>query len=90
MLEDPAAADDLILLIEDGGLAWGDGALGFVENGMRGGGPVVGDRARGQGGWLGLMTMAYLGEDADRPGEGWDGDPIEAVGAKFPGEEFRG
>ncbi len=30
-LDDPAAADYLILLIEDGGLAGGDGSLGLVE-----------------------------------------------------------
>ena len=33
-LEDPAAAYYLVLLVEDGGLAWCDGALGFVEVGL--------------------------------------------------------
>jgi len=30
-LDNPRAADDFFLLVEDGGVAGGDGALGFVE-----------------------------------------------------------
>jgi len=32
-LDDPAAADYFVAVVEDGGLAGGDGALGFVEGG---------------------------------------------------------
>ncbi len=34
LLHDPAAAYYLVFLVEDGGLAGGDGALGFVEGGV--------------------------------------------------------
>jgi hypothetical protein len=32
-LDDPAAADYFVAVVEDGGLAGGDGALGLVEGG---------------------------------------------------------
>jgi hypothetical protein len=34
MLDDPTAAGYFVALVEDGGLAWGDGALGVVEGGF--------------------------------------------------------
>src|SRR5690242_13309331 len=46
-LDDPAAADDLVFLIKDGGLAGGDGALGLVEEGVDG--RVVDAVERGHG-----------------------------------------
>lgn len=82
-LEDPAAAYYLVLLVEDGGLAGGDGALGFVEVGVDFG--VV---EAGEGGQGGLVAMADLDADADGVGELWDGYPVEAVGAEVAGEEI--
>ena len=82
---DPAASDYLVFLIEDGGLAGGDGALGFVEEGVDG---VFVDAAeRGHGGG---MAVADFGADADgfAFGEAGDGDPVEAVGEEIAGEEI--
>ena len=31
LLDDPAAADDFVAIVEDSGLAWGYGALRFVR-----------------------------------------------------------
>jgi len=46
-LDDPTASDYLVFLIEDGGLAGGDGALGLVEEGVDG--MVVDAAERGHG-----------------------------------------
>ena len=57
---DPAAADYLVFLIEDGGLAGGDGTLGLVEEGVDG---VFVDA--GEGGHGGGVAVADLDADAD-------------------------
>ncbi len=75
LLEDPAASSYFVALVEDGGLAGGDGALGVVEDGF----DVVGceDSERGGGG---LVAVADLDGHADGLGGLGDGDPVEAVG----------
>jgi len=85
LLDNPAAADDLVFLIEDGGLAGGDGSLGLVEESMDG---VVIDAA--EGGHGRGVAMADLGADADgfAFGQAGDGDPVEAVGEEIAGEKI--
>jgi len=75
--DDPAAPGDLVALVEDGGLAGGDGALGVVEGGLD---EVFGDDA--QGSWGGFVAVADFDGYADGLGGFGDGDPIEAVGAE--------
>src|SRR5712672_3099515 len=85
LLDDPTASDYLVFLIEDGGLAGGDGSLGLVEAGVDG---VVVDAAeRGHGGGV---AVADLGADSYgfAFGEAGDGDPVEAVGEEVAGEEI--
>src|SRR5271170_3054720 len=83
-LGDPAASDYLVFLIEDGGLAGGDGSLGLVEAGVDG---VVVDAAKRGHRWS--VAMADLGEDADgfAFGETGDRDPVESVGEEIAREE---
>src|SRR5882757_4651238 len=84
-LDDPTASGYLVFLIEDGGLAGGDGALGLVEEGVDG--VVVGAAGCGHGGGVG---GGGLGADADgfAFGEAGDGDPVEAIGKEVAGEEI--
>src|SRR5882757_8568752 len=84
-LDDPTASGYLVFLIEDGGLAGGDGALGLVEEGVDG---VVVDAAERGRGWG--VAMSDFGTDADgfAFGETGDGDPVEAVGEEIAGEEI--
>ena len=79
-LEDPTAAGYFVVLVEDCGLAWGDGALGLVEDGFDG---VGGGDAEGCGG--GLVAVADLDGHADWLSGFGDGDPVEAVGGELGG-----
>src|SRR5215472_955222 len=74
--DDPAAADYFVFVVEDGGLAGGDGALGFVEECVN---RVVIDA--GEGGHGRGVAMANLGGYADgfAFGKAGDGDPVEPV-----------
>lgn len=74
-LDDPAAAGYFVALIENGGLAGGDGALGFVEGGLD---AVGGGDAEGGGG--GFVAVADFDGDADAFAGLGDRDPVEAVG----------
>src|SRR5882757_7369000 len=82
---DPTASDYLIFLIEDGGLAGGDGALGLVEEGVNGVVVDAVERGHGRG-----VAVADLGADADgfAFGEAGDGDPVEAICEEVAGEEI--
>src|SRR5882762_9791169 len=84
-LDDPTASDYLVFLIEDGGLAGGDGALGLVEEGVDGMVVDAAERGHGRG-----VAMADLRADADgfAFGEAGDGDPVESVGEEVAGEEI--
>jgi hypothetical protein len=82
-LDDPAAAGYFVFLIEDGGLAGGDGALGLVEEGAD---LVVVDA--GEGGHCGDVAVADLDADADGFGELGDGYPVEAVGEEVARHEI--
>ena len=53
---DPAAAEDDVAVVENGGLAGGDGALWRVERDARGGGV---ERLDGGGGGLVLVADFY-------------------------------
>ena len=80
---DPAASDYLVFLIEDGGLAGGDGSLRLIEEGVDGFGVYAGERGHGRG-----VAMADLNADTDRFGKLGDGDPVEAVGEEVAGEKI--
>ena len=56
-LEDPAAAGYFVVLVEDGGLAGGDGALGLVEDGFDGVGRRLTRRVAGAGSWRWRILM---------------------------------
>jgi hypothetical protein len=64
-------------------LAGGDGALGFVEEGVDGFGVYTGERGHGWG-----VAMADLDAYAYRFGQLGDGDPVEAVGEEVAGLEI--
>src|SRR3984885_10839962 len=85
LLDDPAAADYLVFLIEDGGLAGSGGSLGLVEAGVDRVFVDAAERGHGRG-----VAVADLGADADGLafGEAGDGDPVEAVGEEVAGEEI--
>src|SRR6202035_3680923 len=91
-LSDPAAADDLVALIEDGGLAGGDGALRLVEGGKNAVGGVIRGafrayrRERGPGR---IVAMANLDLDAQSLAGVKAGhrDPVEAIGIEFAAEQ---
>ena len=102
-LDDPAAANYFVTVVEDGGLAGGYGALGVVEGGedflfqwsripgpqMRGTGGTLGRRDKGfEGGPGGVVAVADLDFYAHGGGEGGDADPVEAAGAESLGGEF--
>ena len=59
-LEDPGAGQDHVVGVEDGGLAWGDGALRGIESDA---GARVGKRL--DGGWSGFVLVANLYRGAD-------------------------
>ena len=84
-LADPAAAYYFVVLIEDGGLAGGDGSLRLVEDGV----DLVFAVAV-QGGCSGDVTVADLNGDAKLFAfvEIGDGDPVEAVGVEVAREEI--
>jgi hypothetical protein len=84
-LYDPTASDYFVFLIEDGGLAGGDGSLGLVEEGVDG---VVVDAAERGHGWGVAMADLCADSDGFSFGEAWDGDPVEAVGEEVAGEEI--
>jgi len=82
-LAEPAAADDQVVLEEEGGLAGCDGSLGLVEGELD---LAVADG--GDGGGRGLMAVSDLGEDAHGFAEVGDADPVELVdGGGGLGEE---
>jgi len=70
-LLDPAAGQDGFVVVEDGGLAWGDCALGSFEGDA---GAIVGESFDGGGGGVVLVADFCLAEDR----HGWlrDGNPI--------------
>src|ERR1700753_3080087 len=82
-LGDPPTSDHLVFLIEDGGLAGGDRALGLVEEGVDGFGVYAGEGGHGRG-----VAMADLDADADWFRQLGDRDPVEAVGEEVAGEEI--
>ncbi len=77
-LDNPRAADDFFLLVEDGGVAGGDGALGFVE-GDENALAAVGRGGRLDPRWRGALAVADAGLDAQASFERWDADPVGAV-----------
>jgi len=80
---DPAAAEDDVAVVEDGGLAGGDGALGRVEGDARSGGVQRLDGGRG-----GFVLMADFGEGAKRTGRLIAGNPVQ--GLQFRSLSFGG
>jgi hypothetical protein len=82
-LVDPAAADDLVPAVEDGGLAGSDGALRLVEESVDAIVAVGPQCSPGR-----FMAMANLDLHAEFVGETFDGNPVEAVGVEFASEEF--
>src|SRR5882724_2205850 len=70
---DPGAAEDRVAVVEDGGLAGGDGALRGIEGDARGCGVE-----RLDGGGRGLVLVADFGERANRGGRLLAGKPIHA------------
>lgn len=84
--DDPAAADYFVVVVEDSGLAGGDGALGFVE-----GGQDFAGFGRLEGGPGGVVAVADFDLDAQGGGERGNADPVEAAGAEGArGELFVG
>ena len=78
-LKDPAAAHYDFSVIEYGGLAGGDGALGLVE----GRGNFTGSGVLDLGhSWL--VAVADFYADAKRLGKRLDGDPVQVAGAEGP------
>ncbi len=82
LLDDPAAAEDFVAFIEDGGVAGGDGALGSVEGDAEelaglGGGGVGGEEFEESGG--GLVDVADFDLGACGAGDAGDGDPVDSV-----------
>ena len=77
-LHNPRAADDFFFLVEDGGVAGGDGALGLVE------GDEHALAAVGRCYWLDpcwswALAVADAGLNAQAPRERRDADPVGAV-----------
>ena len=83
-LHDPAAAYYLVLLVEDGGLAGGDGSLGVVEGGVD---YVAAGSGEGGGGWGVAVADLDVYADAFAGFEVGDGDPVEAVGGEVAGHQ---
>src|SRR5260370_38971541 len=70
---DAGAAEDDVAVVEDSGLAGGDGALWSVESDARGGGVE-----RLDGGERGFVLVADFYEHAQGGGGGLAGNPVQA------------
>jgi hypothetical protein len=80
-LDDPAAAYYFVSVVEDRGLAGGDGSLGVVEGGFYFG---LANHADGGRGWF--VTVANLRPHSHFAAhfafEPWDGNPVEVAGSE--------
>ena len=85
-LENPATANDLVAVVEDGGLTGSDGALGLVKGCDRN---FAGTNPAGSAGPGGLMPVADLDLHAHGSGQGWNADPIESPGTQSGRGQFR-
>src|SRR5262245_33030389 len=77
-MPDPATAQDQIILVEDAGLSWGDGALRHTQLDM-GAAPLQdGDRRRGT-----RMVVTNLGQCLKTLRSLMESDPIAAIDDKL-------
>src|SRR5579883_1059005 len=81
--DDPASADDLVLVIEDGCLTGCYGALWIVEGGKD---LVRAGHFDGGPGWFMAVTDFYLHTHGRV--EGGDGNPVDVAGAQCKGGSF--
>ncbi len=83
-LENPAAANDLVAVVEDGGLAGSDGALGFIKVAVTSPGPAGWSVA--QAGSCRWRILIFTRMGAVRV---WNADPIQSPGTQSARGQFR-